>query len=275
MEFSLVVPCFNESERFSAEAFANALLEQPQLHFCFVNDGSKDATEAVLQAFCARFPARTELISLPQNAGKAEALRQGLLRTIEQGHAFVGYWDADLATPLNAAPAFYTLLLSNDHIDIVMGSRVRLLGRNIARTPYRHYLGRLFATLASLALNLPVYDTQCGAKLMRNSRWLKLALDEPLGSRWCFDIVLIARYLLDCVEHGNDPEIFELPLDTWIDVKGSKLTLWDGARAFMSLAKIAMQYRRKRRQIEKRKQTKDKKAASTVQCLGMHGPKNV
>jgi dolichyl-phosphate beta-glucosyltransferase len=118
-----------------------------------------------------------------------------------------------------------------------MAARVRLLGRRIERRATRHYLGRLFATMTSLFLRIPVYDTQCGAKAFRVSPAVREAIAEPFGSSWVFDVELIGRLL-----HGTKtaPPVplaafVEMPLREWRDVSGSELGFRDMARAFVDL----------------------------------------
>ncbi len=214
--------------------------EQPHTSFVLVNDGSTDGTLSVLRGLAARFPERVHVIDQNPNAGKAEAVRQGMLAAMSLGAALAGYWDADLATPLEAIPKFVEVLDRHPEAEIVLGARVALLGHHIDRKPSRHYLGRVFATGASLVLNLPVYDTQCGAKLMRCTAQTRKLFEEPFGSRWIFDVEMLARHL----EGRTTPhQIRELPLDQWTDVEGSKVKPTDFFRALGELIQVHRRYR--------------------------------
>ena len=128
-----------------------------------------------------------------------------------------------------------------------MGSRVQLLGRAINRKSARHYLGRIFATCASLSLGLPVYDTQCGAKLFRRTQALAEALREPFSSRWAFDVELLARLIRPCAGILAIPvaRIWEEPLLTWTDVPGSKMRLAAALWTALELARIGWKLRRR------------------------------
>ena len=222
----IVVPCYNEAARLDLPAFRAALAQQPALSFVFVNDGSTDDTQALLDGFAAEHPTRVVVAVLAQNGGKAEAVRHGILHAGAAGARLVGYWDADLATPLTAVPEFVRVLADPD-VQLVLGSRVQLLGRDIRRRPARHYIGRVFATAASLLLGLAVYDTQCGAKLMRATPLMLQAFQRPFRVRWCFDVELLARVLGMQARGEIDVErqCVELPLAAWEDRSGSKLGL--------------------------------------------------
>lgn len=215
----------------------------------FVNDGSTDATGRILDEFAAGYDERVQIVHLDHNLGKAEAVRQGVLRSVQDNPSFFGYWDADLATPLNAVQTLLEVILEDDEVDIVMGARVGLLGRHIRRRPIRHYLGRVFATCASVVLGIAVYDTQCGAKILRNNVRTRRIFQEPFLSTWIFDVELLARYLAHTdpsrdsrfVEHG----VYEVPLKQWIDKGDSKTHPRDFIRAAWELVRVWARYERR------------------------------
>ena len=225
----IVVPCYNEATRLDSAAFDAYVSTTSDVSFVLVNDGSSDATLSVLQTLAQKHPSRVRALDIQPNQGKAEAVRRGMLLAMEGGEfEFAGFWDADLATPLTAIPVFIDVLQRLARVDVVFGTRVALLGRQIERKPSRHYLGRVFATAASIVLSLPVYDTQCGAKLFRVSELNRGLFETRFLSRWIFDIELVARY---CRERAGQVGIYELPLDQWRDVGESKVRPIDFVRA--------------------------------------------
>jgi glycosyltransferase involved in cell wall biosynthesis len=245
---NIVVPCYNEATRLPVARFREFVARQDRVRFLFVNDGSSDDTSAVLQRLHDTDPAHFSFIELAHNRGKAEAVRAGMIRALGSDAAFAGYWDADLATPLDEIPRFVRALDDNPGYQICFGSRVRLLGRAIDRNPYRHYLGRLFATVASQVLRLPVYDTQCGAKLFRVTAEARALFAEPFSVNWTFDVEIIARVQAqrsaESLARGASV-IYELPLNAWHDVAGSKVHARDFFRSLFEMLRIYAKYRRK------------------------------
>lgn len=238
----VVVPCFNEAERLDGTRFLACAAAQPRVRFLFVDDGSRDATAAMLAALARGTPRAVEVLSLPRNGGKAEAIRQGVLRAHAAGAGVIGYWDADLATPLEELPRFIDRLDRHPEILLVMGARVGLLGRDIRRSAVRHYLGRLFATAVSWVLGLRVYDTQCGAKLFRATLVEEGVFHAAFRSRWLLDVEILQR-VMQARGLPRWPErvgcVYELPLRTWRDVPGSKLSAVQMGRAVVDLLRLA------------------------------------
>src|SRR5262249_50383179 len=187
----VVVPCFNEGRRLRADGF-RPLLADPGTRVLLVDDGSTDDTRQVLTAICAELGPNALRLELPRNQGKAEAVRQGLLAGLRLGAPVVGFLDADLATPAEEMIRLVETLRSS-RVQAAFAARAPLLGTRMERHAFRHYLGRVFATAASMILDLRVYDTQCGAKAFRSSDLLAGVLAEPFHARWAFDVELIGR----------------------------------------------------------------------------------
>jgi dolichyl-phosphate beta-glucosyltransferase len=245
-ETVIVVPCYNEAERLDLCAFDTFLRDGDQAQLLFVDDGSTDGTLHELEKIRAAHPMRVTVYRSAENSGKGEAVRRGMQLALRRSPAFIGYWDADLATPLDAVHSFREILLARRELVLVMGSRVALLGRAIRRSWKRHLLGRAFATAASMVLGLSVYDTQCGAKLFRVTDETAALFRAKFRSRWVFDVEILARMLARSRATAVPPRvdfIYEFPLDRWEDVAGSRLKASDFAVAALDLAAIRWQYR--------------------------------
>ena len=245
----IIIPCYNEEKRLDVDSFRNFRSASHGVGFLFVDDGSTDGTLRLLESLSAADPAKFNVLHFPKNRGKAEAVRQGILSAIDLHPDYIGFWDADLATPLAAIDEFIDVAESRPDLELIIGSRVKLLGRNVERRPMRHYLGRFFATAVSIVLGLAVYDTQCGAKLFRVSPTIRALFERPFLSRWIFDVEILARLIQ--ARRGmplrrTEQAILELPLQVWRDIPGSKVTFHDFARAAWELYRIYNRYFRNR-----------------------------
>jgi len=241
-----VVPCFDEAKRIDVAAFLGLVDDGEGISMVLVDDGSQDETPAILRGITKERPSLIEVVSLTKNLGKAEAVRQGLLRALDRGASIVGYVDADLSTPPRELHRLAAMARSGGY-DVLMGARVQLLGHAITRNHARHYLGRIFATCASLGLGLPVYDTQCGAKLFHRTEALVAALARPFVSRWVFDVELLGRLIhpLPGIAAIAIERIREEPLLAWTDIPGSKLRPAAALRAGLELLRLGWNLRRR------------------------------
>ena len=226
----VVIPCYNEAKRLDYNEFTR-LLADKSISLLFVDDGSTDDTRELLTKFVAKDPKRMSLLALDPNRGKAEAVRQGMLQALQAKPTIIAFIDADLATPVDEVIRL-TKIAEDSEADAIIGSRIAHLGSEIDRSMRRHLLGRVFATVASLALDAQVYDTQCGAKFFRASPLLERVLDEEFHSRWAFDVELLGRLL------AEEATIVEVPLKRWVDVPGSKIGLRSMLKAGADLVQI-------------------------------------
>ncbi len=214
---TLVVPCHNESLRIDKRAFVRAVEKWPWISFCFVDDGSTDMTAETLAHMTNISPA-FHAIYLPDNKGKAEAVRAGIRYLCQNtGPDFIGFWDADLAAPLDEVPGFMRHFEEFPGTEAVIGSRWPHLGSDITRTHGRGLASFIAKSIIRLALGANVWDTQCGAKIFSR----KAADDlfrQPFKTRWLFDVELLSR-----LGGRIGSSVREHPLASWSDIPGSKV----------------------------------------------------
>lgn len=236
----VVLPCYNEAARLPQAELLEWAGRQPDWLWLLVNDGSQDSTAAMLDTLASRCP-NLRALHLPQNVGKAEAIRHGIQWARREADCrWYAYLDADFAARPDELERIF-LEYQNSHYLFIMGCRLNRLGGRIQRNPARHYLGRVAATAVSMLLRLPTYDTQCGLKLI-HSDLVSALTSESFTSRWLFDVELLARCRNLLGRQATLERVLEEPLRLWEERAGSKLRPRDLLRFPLDLWRLHRRY---------------------------------
>ena len=241
MPLSIIIPCYNEANRFPTERYLQFIKQQPEVRLVFVDDGSSDTTEQVLSAIVAAFPKQTNLFVLEKNQGKAGAVQKGMLWAVTKTTSDrFAYLDADLSTSLEEC-----LRLSegiDENCRFIFGSRILKTDNQIERKWYRFLIGRVVATAISTLLGISVYDTQCGCKILHRDL-VELAFKDAFSSRWLFDVEIFFRLIRAFGKEEMVAFSKEIPLDQWIDTEDSRVKFSYMFRLWVDLATIYFRYR--------------------------------
>lgn len=235
----IIIPFYNEEARILKAEFTSAFINYTNVDFYLVDDGSSDSTPLILDAFASTFQ-NVLVLKLNENKGKAEAIRQAVLNLEVSKYHYIAYLDADLSTPFSELLRMLDYISSNQYISIVMGTRIKLLGNNVHRSLFRHYFGRIFATIISqFILKISVYDTQCGAKII-DATLAKELFKQPFKTKWLFDIELLLRYKNIDINFQN--HVVEIPLNIWIERGTSKIKFYEFILFPFQIIKIYFKY---------------------------------
>ena len=220
----IIIPCFNEYERLPIKDIESFLKQHKNIKIIFSDDASTDNTLKLLEKIRFDFNDQVSIYKLKINKGKAEAIRQAALHAFQKIDGFdkIAYLDADMAVSLEECVEHSKLLKKNKVL--VFGSRISKIDNTIIRSDFRHYSGRFIATIISNLLEIKVYDTQCGCKIIDKSLAEKI-LNTPFISKWLFDVELFFR-IIKLYSRADLKDIcVEIPLKSWIDKGGSKVKI--------------------------------------------------
>lgn len=232
----LVVPCFGESSRIG-DFLPDLCKQLEELGGCrvlVVDDGSGDTEQRLMNDIVrdlqVRHPSLCDLLLLPDNIGKGGAVYAGWEH--HRGAEWLGFVDADGS--ISAAEVCRLIRLAREcgtGRGAIFASRMKMLGHRVDRLWWRHFIGRVYATLVSELLQIPVYDSQCGLKLVPRAAYEKVR-ENLVIKGFAFDVELLVSLL----DHGT--EVIEAPID-WHEVAGSKLHLArDTHRMFRDVMRI-------------------------------------
>jgi len=232
----MVVPCFRESARI--KGFLPDLCAQlDALGDCrvlVVEDGSGEDEQRLMNDIVGglqkRHPSLCDLLKLPDNLGKGGAVYAGWAD--HGGADWLGFVDADGSVTTAEVGRLITLARERGTgKGAIIASRVLMLGRDVRRAWQRHLIGRVYATLVSELLSIPVYDSQCGLKLVPRMAFEK-ARENLTVNGFAFDVELVSLLL----DQGTG--VIEVPID-WHEVGGGKIHLLrDSFRMFRDVLRI-------------------------------------
>lgn len=227
VDLEVVIPAFNEAKRIRQTLIQTLDFLQTQpwtSRVVVVDNGSEDATASVAAECGDHASDKVELfLDHCPRKGKGAAVRKGLLGGTSK---FTGFFDADLATPVE------TLWLAMAHLQqgaaAVIGSR-HAPGATYVRP---QQLGRRVGGMAFRAMTKPlvrgVCDTQCGFKFFERQT-LTRAFVQCRSSGFAFDVELL--HLIQ--DEGS--HIVELPV-RWTDGQQSTFRpIRDGVESFASI----------------------------------------
>lgn len=188
VNISVILPVYNESQYINAtfESVLEYSRNKPFYQFIFVNDGSTDDTQQILEKKIAE-TAQSHHISLicyEPNQGKGYAIKKGVESSIGDYICFI---DSDLAYSLSHLDGLVNQL---ELFDVVIGCRT-LIEDNFTRVkPLRLVTGKLFNLITQCILSLNFTDIQAGLKGFRKQAAQTLFQKQTI-KRFCFDVELI------------------------------------------------------------------------------------
>jgi dolichyl-phosphate beta-glucosyltransferase len=242
---SLVVPAYNEERNLRrgvlAEVAEYVSKRDYEAEVIVVDDGSEDATAALVEEAAGRWPF-LRLLRV-EHGGKARAVAAGV-ETARGEYVF--FTDTDQSTPITHLEDGVRELRGG--ADIVIGSRWLKGGSRLGEPLFRRAGGKAYSLLVRGLLLPGISDSQCGFKGFRREVARDLfqglvVFGEPSGPVsgprvTAFDVEL----LVQARERGY--RIVEIPV-TWRHVETTRVSaLRDGLRMVREALAIWMNKRR-------------------------------
>jgi len=220
-EVSIIIPFFNEEKRVrkTISVIKNFLKKNKSIkvEIIFVNDGSSDDTEVILESYLKELLLKNHSImfyKLAFNQGKGYAIKYGVEKS---QYNWILMCDFDMSTK----PDQLILWTRNGFIGNInsayFGSRTHSNSKT-QKKYHRLIFGKVFAILINLLFSINIKDTQCGFKLFHKNYALNI-FKKLKSYRFVFDIDLILLL------RNKKILIKELPV-TWIHMPNGKLNIF-------------------------------------------------
>jgi len=223
LDLEVIVPAFNEQHRIAPTLYA--LVEELQTlpfrsRVRVIDNGSSDLTPDTVERVKASLGAGYIALSGCSGRGKGRAVAKGMLSS---SATYVGFCDADLATPAGAIRDALRLL--EEGWEIVVGSRLCAGASYETEQRLLRRLGSAAFRNATRNISGGIQDTQCGFKFFTWDAAQKVFARTTI-SGFAFDVEVLAR------ARAFDLAVKEMPV-RWSDQPGSTFSFRrDGFTSF-------------------------------------------
>lgn len=239
MDYSIVIPAFNEANKITATLTAVTTFMRsyaPSFNVFVSDDGSKDATAQLVEDFAKNNP---EVILLKnKHKGKGYAVYSGV-QAADGDLIYIA--DADLSAPIGELRKL-SVWVKDQGFDVVIASREGTGAQRVDEPFYRHLMGRVFNFWVRTIALPGIKDSQCGFKLFTKTaakeifNRLKIygqeakELDKAYLGAFDVEVLYLAR--------KHKYKIKEVPV-IWTYVKTNRLNpLQDSIKMAMDVLKV-------------------------------------
>ncbi|HBR54199.1 MAG TPA: glycosyltransferase family 2 protein [Flavobacteriaceae bacterium] len=206
-QFTIIVPVYNEEEnldRVEKELLAFTKIATKKTSILFVNDGSKDNSQALIEDICQRNEA-FHFINFKENRGLSAAIKAGFDHVETP---LLGYIDSDLQT----APEDFNLLLERiGEYDLVTGVRANRKDKFV-----KNMSSKIANSIRRAFTNDGMDDTGCPLKVIKTDYAKRIPMFKGLHR------FLPAMILL------QNGKVLQVPVQHFPRVAGTaKFGLWN------------------------------------------------
>jgi dolichol-phosphate mannosyltransferase len=199
MDFSLIIPTYNEKDNISLllDKLKETLGNLPDYEITVVDDDSPDLTWQSVQAYAAQ-DSRIKVIRRMKDRGLSKAVIEGFSQA--QG-CILGVMDADLSHDHEILPAMIAAVRDEGY-DLAVGSR-RIPGGGADKWPWYRKIGSDIATMIARAfLDIKLSDPMSGYFTLRREIFEKVRNEiNPQGY----------KILLEIYVRSNPQRVKEIP----------------------------------------------------------------
>lgn len=207
LDFSLILPCYNESEHFS-DSMDRILdvLDNSRLSFeiILIDDKSSDDTSKLIKSYLKK-KNRKEISAYfhKKNVGRGGTVTDGLKKSKGK---YVGFIDIDLEVAPDYIPQIISEMKKVD-CDVIVGRRHYPLSLWPPEVFLRLILSKGYAFLVNLMLFLPISDSESGYKFFKRDPVLQV-LKKTKNKHWFWDTEILARSYMEGLKVREYPVLF-------------------------------------------------------------------